>query len=51
MLEHDLMGIELVAHGPLNSNTIIKQTHLTYKATTNSWQQLESLKLHTCVNV
>ena len=36
MLEHDLMAIELVALGPVISNTIIKQTHMNYKAPTNS---------------
>ena len=48
MLEHDLMAIELVALTPVISNTIIKQTHMTYKAPTNSWQQLKSQKLYLC---
>ena len=43
MLEHDLMAIELVALSPVISNTIIKQTHMTYEAPTYSWQQLKSL--------
>jgi len=51
MLEHDLMAIELVALSPVISNTIIKQTHMTYKTPTNSWQQLKSLKLYLCKGI
>ena len=36
MLEHDIMSIELYPHGQVISNTIIKQTHMNYKAPTNS---------------
>ena len=46
MLEHDLMSIELVAHGPVIPNAIVKQIHMTRKAQSNSWQQLKSQKLY-----
>ena len=51
MLEHELMTIELVALGPVSSNTIIKKTHMTYKAPTNSWKELKSQKLYLCKGI
>ena len=51
MLEHDLMSIELVVLGPVISNAIIKQTHMTCTAPTNSWQQLKSQKLYLCKGI
>ena len=46
MLEYHLMSIELVVLDPVIPNAIIKQTNMTCKAQTNSWQQLKPHKLH-----
>ena len=52
MLEHNLMSIELVVVlGPVIPNKIIKQTHMTCKAPTNSWQQLKSQTLYFCKGI
>ena len=51
MLEHDIMSIELVALGPVISHTIIKQTDITCKSPTKSWQQLKSQKLYLCQGI
>ena len=48
MLEHDLMSIEFVVLGPVIANATKKQTHMTYKAPTNSWHELKFLKLYLC---
>ena len=36
MLEHDLMLIELVVHGPVIPNAIRKENHMTCKSQSNS---------------
>ena len=46
MVEQDILSIELVALRPVIPNAIIKQTHMTYKAQSNSWQQVKSQKLY-----
>ena len=48
---HDLMAIELVALSPVISHTIIKQTHITFNAPANSWQQLKAQKLYLCKGI
>ena len=48
MLEHDIMSIELVALDAVIPNVIIKQTDITCKVPTNSWQQLKSQKPYLC---
>ena len=48
LVEQKIMSIELVALDPVIPNVIIKQTDITCKAPTKSWQQLKSQKLYLC---
>ena len=49
--KNNSMAIELVALGPVIPNAIIKQTPMTSKAQTNSWQQVKSHKLYLCKGI